>query len=207
MKHVVILPIYTEPRNVIEDAVKSILANNYAYKENIVVLLATEARVPTATEHAEYIIQKYSKEKIEIRNIIHPDNLPGEGKVKGSNITYAIKQYEKMVELDPKNTFVSTIDTDAKVEKNFFSIVTLTFLSTDYRDQAIYQYTPIYSNNWHEGRFFARIIAMGSTLWQFIESQNPEFYRNFAVYGQTLECLHKADYWSLTSIVEDNIQY
>lgn len=207
MKHVVILPIYTEPRNVIEDAVKSILANNYAYKENIVVLLATEARVPTATEHAEYIIQKYSKEKIEIRNIIHPDNLPGEGKVKGSNITYAIKQYEKMVELDPKNTFVSTIDTDAKVEKNFFSIVTLTFLSTDYRDQAIYQYTPIYSNNWHEGRFFARIIAMGSTLWQFIESQNPEFYRNFAVYGQTLECLHKADYWSLTSIVEDGMQY
>lgn len=55
--------------------------------------------------------------------------------------------------------------------------------------------------------FFARIIAMGSTLWQFIESQNPEFYRNFAVYGQTLECLHKANYWSKTSIVEDGMQY
>lgn len=112
-----------------------------------------------------------------------------------------------MVKLNPKNTFVSTIDTDAKVEKNFFAIVTMTFLSTEYRDQAIYQYTPIYSNNWHDGRFFAKIIAMGSTLWQFIESQNPEFYRNFAVYGQTLECLHKTDYWSRTSIVEDGMQY
>ena len=65
-----------------------------------------------------------------------------------------------MVDLDPKNTFVSSIDTDAKVEKKFFSIVTATFLSTDYRDQAIYQYTTIYSYNWHEGMFFARIIAM-----------------------------------------------
>jgi hypothetical protein len=44
-------------------------------------------------------------------------------------------------------------------------------------------------------------------MWQFFESQNPEFYRNFAVYGQTLACLHKANYWSLTSIVEDGMQY
>lgn len=44
-------------------------------------------------------------------------------------------------------------------------------------------------------------------MWQFFESQNPEFYRNFAVYGQSLACLHKANYWSLTSIVEDGMQY
>lgn len=108
-----------------------------------------------------------------------------------------------MVTLDPAETFVSTIDTDTKVEKKFFEIVTATFLSTDSRDQAIYQYTPLYSNNWNEGTFFARIIAIGTTLWQFLESQNPEFYRNFAVYGQSLRCLKKADYWSTTSIVED----
>ncbi len=86
-------------------------------------------------------------------------------------------------------------------------IVTESFLSTDMRDHAIYQYTPIYSNNWREGHFFARIIGIGTTMWQFFESQNPEFYRNFAVYGQSLICLHRANYWSLTSIVEDGMQY
>lgn len=207
LKHIVILPIYTEPREVIDDAVASLVANEYIFPENIVILLATEERAPEAEKHAEYIIEKYKNEKIKIVNIVHPANLPNEGKVKGANITFAIQEYEKMVTLDPKNTFVSSIDTDAKVEKIFFSIITATFLSTDYPDNAIYQYTPIYSNNWHEGMFFARIIAMGSTLWQFIESQNPEFYRNFAVYGQTLECLHKANYWSKTSIVEDGMQY
>lgn len=55
-----------------------------------------------------------------------------------------------MVSLNPGKTLVSTIDTDTKVEKKFFTIITWTFLSTDERDRAIYQYTPIYSNNWHE---------------------------------------------------------
>lgn len=111
------------------------------------------------------------------------------------------------MKLDPAHTFVSTIDTDTKVEKRFFSIITQTFLETDYRDQAIYQFMPVYSNNWREGRFFSRIIGIGTTMWQLFESQNPEFYRNFAVYGQSLRCLHKADYWSKTSIVEDGLQY
>lgn len=207
LKHIVIVPIYTEPRNVIEDNVRSILETKYLYKHNITILLATEARVPDAEKNARYIIDKYQNEAVTIVNIVHPENIPGDGKVKGANITYAIQEYEKRVTLDPKNTFVSTIDTDTKVEKKFFSIVTTTLLSTDHPHQAIYQYTPLYSNNWREGTFFARIVAVGTTLWQFYESQNPEFYRNFAVYGQTLECLHKADYWSRTSIVEDGLQY
>jgi len=48
---------------------------------------------------------------------------------------------------------------------------------------------------------------MGTTFWQLSESQNPEFYRNFAVYGMSLYCLKKSHYWSLTSIVEDGFQY
>ena len=207
LKHIVIVPIYTEPYNVIEENIIAIQDTYYPYKENIVVLLATESRAPDGQKHAEKIITEFAWKGIEIVNIVHPADIPWEGKVKWANITYAIRQYEEMVSLDPKHTFVSTIDTDTKVEKNFFMIVTSTFLSTDARDHAIYQYTPIYSNNWREGHFFARIIGIGTTMWQFFESQNPEFYRNFAVYGQTLECLHKANYWSLTSIVEDGMQY
>jgi len=207
IKHIVIVPIYTEPYNVIEENIIALQKTIYPYKENIVILLATEARAPDGATHAEHIIREYNRWWIEIVNIIHPENREWEGKVKWANITYAIREYEKMVNLDPKNTFVSTIDTDTKVENNFFMIITDTFLSTDARDHAIYQYTPIYSNNWRDGHFFARIIGIGTTMWQFFESQNPEFYRNFAVYGQSLACLHKANYWSLTSIVEDGMQY
>lgn len=44
LKHIVIVPIYTEPYDVIEENIKSIIANDYPYKENIVILLATEER-------------------------------------------------------------------------------------------------------------------------------------------------------------------
>lgn len=39
------------------------------------------------------------------------------------------------------------------------------------------------------------------------ESQNPEFFRNFAVYGMSLLCVQKSQYWDPYSIVEDGVQY
>ncbi len=207
LKHIVIVPIYTEPYNVIEENIMAIQATYYPYTKNIVILLATESRAPDGVSHATRIIHEHKRSWMDIVNIVHPSGIPWEWRVKWANITHAIREYEKMVTLDPKNTFISTIDTDTKVEKYFFMVVTSQFLQTDARDHAIYQYTPIYSNNWREGHFFARIIGIGTTMWQFFESQNPEFYRNFAVYGQSLACLHKANYWSLTSIVEDGMQY
>lgn len=207
LKHVVIVPIYSEPFSVIEENILAIINNNYPYKENITVLLATEERWPWAIKNAELILERFNKPNIEIINIIHPDWLKDEWKVKWANITYAIKKYEEMRDLDENMTFIHTIDTDTKVEKNFFLISSYYFLTVEMPNNAIYQYTPVYSNNWTKWTFFARLIAMWTTFWQLSESQNPEFYRNFAVYGQSLYCLKKSNYWSKTSIVEDWFQY
>lgn len=207
LKHVVIVPIYSEPYDVIEENILSILHNDFPYKDNITVLLATEERWPWAIENSKKIVEKFKDSEINIFNVIHPVWLKWEWKVKWSNISYAVKKYEEVNELDEHMTLVHTIDTDTKVEKNFFLIVSYFFLTTEKPDNAIFQYTPVYSNNWTKSTFFARIIAMWTTFWQLSESQNPEFYRNFAVYWQTLYCLRKSDYWSRTSIVEDGFQY
>jgi cellulose synthase/poly-beta-1,6-N-acetylglucosamine synthase-like glycosyltransferase len=73
IKHIVIIPIYTEPYDVIEENILSILKNDYPFMENITVLLATEERAPEAKNNAEKIIANYSKKGINIVNIIHPD--------------------------------------------------------------------------------------------------------------------------------------
>lgn len=78
LKHVVIIPIYTEPYDVIEENVVALLANDYTFRENITILLATEARVPDAIENAEKIIAVYGNKGMQIVNIVHPENLPGE---------------------------------------------------------------------------------------------------------------------------------
>jgi cellulose synthase/poly-beta-1,6-N-acetylglucosamine synthase-like glycosyltransferase len=81
LEHIIIIPIYTEPYDVIEEAVLSVIGNDYRYKENLTILLASESRAPHAVEHANEIIKQHGT-KIQIINIVHPDGLPDEGKVK-----------------------------------------------------------------------------------------------------------------------------
>ena len=79
LKHIVIVPIYTEPYDVIAENIESIIANDYPYKENIVVLLATEERGKGARENADKIVTHYSKiSPVQVVNIVHPASIPGE---------------------------------------------------------------------------------------------------------------------------------
>lgn len=78
LKHVVIVPIYTEPYDVIEENVLALLANEYEHPENVTILLATEARVPSAIEHADRIIREHGEKGMHIVNIVHPDGMPDE---------------------------------------------------------------------------------------------------------------------------------
>jgi len=45
---------------VIEENIIAIQKTTYPYKENIIILLATEARAPDGKKHAEHIIREYN---------------------------------------------------------------------------------------------------------------------------------------------------
>lgn len=75
LKHIVIIPIYTEPYDVIEENILAILANDYVYRESITILLATESRAPDAESHARKIIETYGNNEIRIVNIVHPADI------------------------------------------------------------------------------------------------------------------------------------
>ena len=75
LKHIVIVPIYTEPYNVIEENIVAIQNTYYPFKKNIIVLLATEARAPHGQQHAERIIKEHGKDGVEIINIVHPADI------------------------------------------------------------------------------------------------------------------------------------
>lgn len=79
LRHIVIVPVYSEPYDVIAENIASIIANDYPYKENITVLLATEERGPGAMENADKIVADYSgTSPVKIVNIVHPADIPGE---------------------------------------------------------------------------------------------------------------------------------
>ncbi|MDD2487434.1 MAG: glycosyltransferase family 2 protein [Candidatus Gracilibacteria bacterium] len=206
LKFAIVLPYISTPYDVIEDSIISVLNNDFPYMKNITVILAPEERDVETTENVYKIYEKYKDSEANIVVIPHAIQ-PGDGKVKGANITYAIKEFTRLYSPDEENTLIITTDGDAKVEKNIFTFLAYHFLVTEMPHNAIYQFTPVYSNNWIKSTFFARLIAIGTTFWQLAESQNPEFYRCFSTYAMSLKCLRKSDYWSRTSIVEDGFQY
>ena len=59
----------------IEENILNILANDYMYKENVTILLATESRAPDAYSHAARIIENHGKQSIEIVSIVHPADI------------------------------------------------------------------------------------------------------------------------------------
>lgn len=78
LKHIVIVPIYTEPYDVIEENILSLIHTTYCYKQNITILLATESRAEDAENHAKRIIREYGNHELNIVNIVHPEDLPNE---------------------------------------------------------------------------------------------------------------------------------
>lgn len=82
LNHIIIIPFYNEPYDVIEDNVNGIIHNDYPYKENIFILLAPEERGKNAVGIAERILEKFGDSGVEIFSIPHPGDIPGEGKVK-----------------------------------------------------------------------------------------------------------------------------
>ncbi len=76
LHHIIIIPFYNEPYDVIEDNVNAIIRNDYPYKENIIILLAPEERGKKAVSIAEKILKQFADKGVEIFSIPHPSDIP-----------------------------------------------------------------------------------------------------------------------------------
>lgn len=75
LKHIIIIPFYNEPYDVIEDNVNAIIRNDYPHKENIIILLAPEERGKNAVHIAEKILGNFTGKGVEIFSIPHPADI------------------------------------------------------------------------------------------------------------------------------------
>ena len=101
----------------------------------------------------------------------HPDNLPGEARVKGANVTYAAKEAarffdSKQIPFD--HVIVSCFDADTVVSERYFSCLAYHFMVCPKRNRAGFQPIPVYHNNIWEASAFARVLDIGSSFFQLI---------------------------------------
>lgn len=208
--HVVMLPTATEPAEVIEPAIQSIVDSNFP-KEQFIILLATEEREPEETrkKKTDYLEKKF---KGVFRDFIVTTHVvsPGEMKCKASNATYAAKQLVNYLDergIDYKNVIFSNFDCDTVAHPQYFAALTYAYITDPKRLQCAYQPLPMYHNNLWDTNAFVRVIVTGSSFWHIFQSTRLEGMVTFASHSEPFDTLVKVGFWPVNIINEDSIIY
>lgn len=208
--HVVVIPAYNEDECVLRPTLEALKKVKYK-KENIWVVLTIEER---GGEAMRVLGEKLNAEFHDAFGnfflFFHPDNIEGEAKAKAGNITYAMKQVCKDLEskgIDDRQVIVTSIDSDAVVHPQLFAHLTFQFLTVDDPHTRLFQFIPLYHNNFWDAPGMSRVIAIGCGFWALIESTRQYRLRTFACYAMSLWNLKQSNYWDITSIIEDGVQY
>ncbi len=207
VNHVVVFPTYDESLTVLRASLNAV-ANADFPKENMHIVVGFEERAGEEAKEKKRILTEEFKDAFgTFLTTHHPDGLPGEKRVKSANATWAIKKMDEIIKekgIHEDNVIVSNFDSDTVVTPKYFSYLTYEFLRHEDRYHASYQPIPVYNNNLWDAPSFSRVIAMGSTFWQLIESNRPERLVTFSSHSMTLKALHDVGFWDTSAISEDS---
>lgn len=203
----VIFPVAKESREIIEPGLESLSTQTFP-TQRVLVIFAVEERATQQIKNDIVILQeKYRSKFWDILVIFHPDNLPGEARVKGANVTYAARRatdYLTQNNIPVDNVILSCFDADTVVSHHFFACLTYHFMVTPERYNASFQPIPVYHNNIWQVPCFARVMEIGSSFFQLIEATNPEKLVTFSSHSMSLKALVEVDYWPVDMISDDS---
>jgi cellulose synthase/poly-beta-1,6-N-acetylglucosamine synthase-like glycosyltransferase len=210
VRQLVIVPVYSESREVVEPGIRAIAQSDFP-SDRITFILAVEERSPEwVKEYAEELHREYASAFERFMITIHPDGVPGEVKAKGANATFAAKQAELYFNangIDYENVIVSCFDADTVPGRDYFACLTYSFLACPERTRASFQPIPLYDNNIWRVPFYARVLEMGSSVFQLVESTNHDLLVSFSSHSSSFRALVDADYWPVDLIPDDSAIY
>ena len=208
--HLVILPMYKEPYEVVRETFTSLSKSNYPLDKFIIVLTAEERE--GAKEETQNTLQKIEQEFgnkfFKFLTVTHPANLPNEIPGKGSNQAWAAKEVKNKI-IDPlkipyENILISVFDVDTQVLPEYFGILTYHFLTAENPQRSSYQPTPIFLNNIYQAPAFARVISFSSTFWHMIQQARPHRLTTFSSHSMPFKALVEIGFWQKNAVSEDS---
>jgi cellulose synthase/poly-beta-1,6-N-acetylglucosamine synthase-like glycosyltransferase len=209
--HVVILPFYKEPLEIVEATVEALSKVKYDQKK-IIVVLAAEARAGEAAQQVAQTVQaKYGARFGEVLITTHPADIVGELAGKGSNAAWAAEEVRTRV-LDVRglrydHTLVSIFDIDTVLYPDYFNCLVWHFLTCPRPLKSSFQPVPIFNNNIWKAPAVSRVVAMSSTFWEMVQQERPERMATFSSHSVTFQALYEVGYWQRNMVSEDSRIY
>lgn len=206
----VILATVNESKQILEPTIQSIIDSSYD-SHKIILIIAYEGRAGEVTEkRVMSLIDKYKSEFRDAMAFKHPANISGEVIGKGGNISFSgrqLERYAKEHNIPPDRILVTTLDSDSRPDKRYFSALTYLFCIVPKPLRASYQPLPMFTNNVWYAPTMMRVIATGNNLFYIVLTQRPHLERNFSAHAQSLQSLIDTDFWSTRTVVEDGHQF
>lgn len=208
--HAVLFPVYKEGPEILTPAIQSLENTNYPKDKMIVVLSVEERAGAEARDNALALKKAHEKNFMEFIVTFHPADLPGEIKAKGANATWgakALKDYLDTGKIDYEKVVISCFDADTCADREYFGCLTYHYISNPDRTRSSYQPIPVYNNNiWH-ARSVGRILELGSSFMQMVETMRIEKFVTFSSHSMSFKTLVDVGYWPLDMISDDSVIY
>lgn len=207
VRHLVILAVYEETLEVIENSINSILTAVFPQDQIFFVLALEERGLAKIQSLIPILEERYQSKFLRFEAVIHPDGILGEARVKGANLTYAAKaaaQHFGDLGIKGNEVIVSAFDSDTIVSGNYFAYLTYAFLTAEKPYRTSYQPMPVYNNNIWDAPAITRVVAVANSFWQMVEASRPDRLVTFSSHSISFQALTEVDFWPTDVIPDDS---
>lgn len=204
IRHVIIVPEFKEPLNVLEETFDNLLKQDFPLK-HVSVVLATEEQDPDADKTGAHLQTKYGKHFNHFWITKHP-KIPGEIAGKSSNMAWAGKEAVaklKAIGLDLSRVTVTSCDADVLLHPKYFSYLTYTFHLDPERTYHFYQPAIMFYSNIWRIPLPGRVVNTVSSIFNLSMLPQEDRLINFSTYSVCLGTVEKIGYWGVDVIPED----
>jgi cellulose synthase/poly-beta-1,6-N-acetylglucosamine synthase-like glycosyltransferase len=206
--HLVILPMYKEPIEVVEPAFEHLLNTDYPKEKMMVVLACEEADREQAEIISQRIKEKYGDKFFKFLITMHPKGIVGELAGHGSNDAWATKQAKEQLidslNIPYENIIVSSFDIDAYVYPKYFSRLVYQYLTVNNPLRTSYQPIPLYLNNVWQSPPLSRIFSFSSTFWHTMNQERPEKLVTFSSHSMPFKALNDVGFKQVNVVSDDS---
>lgn len=205
--HLLILPTYLEPLDVLRDTFNYLLKTNYPLNRFIVVLSGEERDAENFTKYARSIKDEFGDKFFKLITTIHPSDIKGDLPGKGSNAHWAGHRAKEFIDknnIPYEKVIVSNFDVDTWAHPQYFSYLTYKFLNHPNRLRASYQPVALYNNNIWDSPALIRIVHNSTTFWLFTDLSRPERLFTFSSHSMSFKALVDVGFWQRDIVTEDS---
>ncbi|KPJ57475.1 hypothetical protein AMJ49_00920 [Parcubacteria bacterium DG_74_2] len=206
--HLIVVPMYKEPFEILKDTLSSLLETNYP-KDKMIIVLSCEERANDEIKRAgRKIKEEFENKFFKFLFTFHPKDLTGEIAAKGSNDAWAGRQAKEKI-IDPlkipyQNIIVSSLDADTKVFPKYFSCLTYYYLTEKNPLHSSFQPVPLFLNNILQSPPISRIFAFSASFWEMMCQERPEKLKTFSSHSMPFQALVDVNFRQKNVVSDDS---